>query len=342
MNNKFTFAMLVVAAVFALIFSPRLKPIQTGKIKDVPLDSELVATQKPTAKLVSGVNESNHLAAPSPPVGTTQSEKWKWVNAMEENDKFFSYKAPISFYGKAIDDAGNPINGVSIDLSWTDANEVTGASSRSVVTDANGLFSIGGIRGKGISVVKLMKEGYTKSLVQNVFSFNYGYFRDPYFHSPDPQNPVVYVMRKNRQGEALIVRERKEAKLESGGESKSFPIGLGDILVNIDRLPDETPNARYWKARISLPEGGLQLTTEEFPFEAPEAGYTNQFVITNGMSVNGEQGGMFYVKTPKGFGRIMVYYVPNVPWVYAESWFNPNPTSRNLEVDPNKVQVVNP
>lgn len=272
----------------------------------------------------------------SPPSGASEVEKWKWLHEMLMKDRYFEYKAPISFYGRVVDDAGNPISGVSIDLSWTDANEATGASSRTVISDGNGLFSIEGVHGNGLSVMSLTKQGYKESLAQNTFTFHYGYFSDPYYHSPDAMNPVVFVMRKNRQGEALIVRSRQEAQLESGGQSKSFPIGAGDVFVSVERLPDETPNARYWNARVTVPNGGLQLTTEEFPYEAPEEGYANEFIITNGLSVQGNQGGMFYVKTPKGYGRVMVYYIPNMPWVYAESWFNPNPASRNLEPSPNK------
>jgi hypothetical protein len=91
---------------------------------------------------------------------------------------------------------------------------------------------------------------------------------------------------------------------------------------------------------VSIPDGGLLLTTDEFPYEAPKEGYTNEFVITHETSVAGNQGGMFYIKTARGFGRVKVYYVPNVPWIYVESWFNPNPTSRNLEPDPaNEIKL---
>jgi hypothetical protein len=264
----------------------------------------------------------------SPPAGTN---KWKWLQEMMMKDRNFEYKAPISFYGRVVDDSGTAISGVAVGLSWTDANEATGNSTRTVISDNNGFFSIEGVHGNGLSVMNLTKQGYTKSLAQNQFSFHYGWFADQYYHSPDPMNPVVFVMRKNRQGEALIVRPRQEAQLQSGGQNKSFPIGAGDVFVSVERLADESPDARYWNARVTVPDGGLQLTTEEFPYEAPEEGYTNELVITNGMSVSGNQGGLFYVKTPKGYGRVMVYYVPNMPWVYVESWFNPNPTSRNLE-----------
>lgn len=274
-----------------------------------------------------------------PPSGASEVEKWKWLAEMERKDRYFEYKAPISFYGRVVDDMGAAINGVTVELSWTDASQPTGNSTRTVISDESGYFSITGIHGKALLVMNLTKPGYTKFLTQNVFSFNYGWFHDSYYHTPDPMNPVVFVMRRDRQGEALIVRGRQEAKLEKGTQVRSFPIGAGDVYVSVERLPDQTTNARYWNARVTVPDGGLLLTTDEFPYEAPEAGYATEYVITNGMSVMGNQGGMFYVKTPKGFGRVMVYYIPNMPWVYVESWFNPNPMSRNLELD--RARVIN-
>ena len=76
---------------------------------------------------------------------------------------------------------------------------------------------------------------------------------------------------------------------------------------------------------------------KEFPYEAPEDVYSNEFVITNGLSVQGNQGGLFYVNPKKSYGCVLIYCFPNMPWIYSESWFRPNPNSRNLEIDPSKT-----
>lgn len=331
------FAIVIFGLLLSIVlFVKSKRPEQEQNVKKLEaLPSAVLPLTATTLPPTEAINQQTN--ACSPPVGSSSVERWKWLNEMEKKDPYFEYKTPISFYGRVVDDAGNSISGVSIDLSWTDASEATGNSTRTVISDGNGMFLIEGIYGKALLVMDLTKEGYTKSLTQNRFSFNYGWFSDPYYHSPNPMNPVIFVMRKNRQGDALIVRSRQEARLESGGQSRSFPIGAGDVFVSVERLSDETPNARYWNARVTVPDGSLQLTAEEFPYEAPEDGYTNECVITNGMSVSGNQGGMFYVQTPKGYGRAMVYYVPNMSWVYVESWFNPNPNSRNLELDPTKI-----
>lgn len=269
-------------------------------------------------------------------VAEKATNNWEWLNEMIKTDPYFEYKAPISFYGKVVDESGNPIERVAVKISWTDANKQTGASSRAVMSDANGLFSIKDVHGISLSVMDMDKEGYTKSIAQNKFLFKYGWFPDPSYHSPDSNNPVTFVMHKSGPTESLIRRERMEAQL-GPDQSRFFPIGSGDIFVKVERLSAESPDTKYWNARVTIPNGSLQLTTEEFPNQAPEDGYTNEFVITNGISVRGSQGGTFYVKTAMGYGKVMIYYIPNMPWIYVESWFNPNPNSRNLEVDPNKI-----
>ena len=270
----------------------------------------------------------------APPYHAPLAERLAWWKEMAKKDWHFEYKMPISFYGKVVDDQNQPIAGAKIKFSWFDMSS-EGTGQKLSVSDASGLFSLIGATGKSLGV-HVSKEGFKCRISKNKFSFENGILSDDYY-DPNPTNPVVFVLRKDRQGEALIVRARQEAQLESGGQSKSFPIGAGDAFVSVERLPEATPHARYWNARITVPDGGLQLTTEEFPYEAPEDGYTNNFIITNGLSVQGNTGGVFYVKSAKGYGRVVVYYVPNMPWIYVESWFNPNPKSRNLEVDPSKV-----
>jgi hypothetical protein len=289
-----------------------------------------------TQTISPDVKIDTNTAIQPPPFSTLLNERVAWWKEMAKKDPYFEFKMPISFYGKVVDEEGQLVSGASIEFSWMDLSS-EGTSQRNTISDGLGLFSLTSATGKSLTV-RVSKQGYTPYHSKNRHTFENSILSSPDRHyTPDPMNPVVFVLRKNRQGEALIVRSRQEAQLESGGQSKAFPIGAGDVFVSVERLPDETPNARYWNARVTVPDGELQLTTEEFPYEAPEEGYANEFIITNGLSVQGNQGGMFYVKTPKGYGRVMVYYVPNMPWVYAESWFNPNPNSRNLELDPAKI-----
>jgi hypothetical protein len=348
-RKYYLWALLVV--IIAIITAHFWKNRENSPIKAFEADATLrvtnlqatdTATSSPVlAEVTTSLPITNDQ---SPSMGVSKSEKWKWLREMIKKDRYFEYKAPISFYGKVVDDSGGPISGVSVGLEWTDANEATGASSRTVASDGNGLFSIEGVHGNGLSV-NLAKQGYTKSLAQNCFSFNYGWFSDPYYHSPDSKNPVVFVMRKNKEAEPLIEYSEKRTEVQQE-QSKQFTIGANGVTLVFERMTNDAPVKGGWISRVSVPNGGLQITTEEYPFEAPEEGYVDSITITNGTpkppNWPSDSGAMMYFKTPQGYGRVLVRYISNMNRMFVTSWFNPNPVSRNLEVDPSKVQVFKP
>jgi hypothetical protein len=344
--RNYIFILLAILVVgLAVFLSRRSDRQQESKRVESTLVPPLkpASTSLPAASPLSEATNQRIIVQP-PPAGVSAKEKWKWLAEMERKDLYFTYKAPISFYGRVIDDSGNPVSGVSIDLSWTDANEATGNYTRTVISDGNGLFSIKDVHGAALIVAALSKQGYKESLVQNTFTFHYGYFSDPYYHSPDSMNPVVFVMRKNREAEPLIEYSEKRAEVGQG-QKKRFTIGPNDIDLIFERMTN-APEKGGWISRVTVPGGGLALTTEEFPFEAPMDGYVDSIIITNGTpkppNWPGFYGAMLYFKTSQGYGRVMVRYISNMDRMFVTAWFNPNPNSRNLEIDPSKVNVIRP
>jgi len=192
--------------------------------------------------------------------------------------------------------------------------------------------------------MSITKSGYTKSLAHNKFSFNYGYFSDPYYHSPDPMNPVVFVMRKNHEAEPLVEYGEKRAEVQQG-QSKLFTIGPNGATLLFERMTN-APGRGGWMARVSVAGGGLALTTDEFPYEAPEEGYVNSIEITNATPKPPNwpafYGAMLYFKTSQCYGRVMVSYISNMDRMFVTSWYNPNSGSRNLEIDPAKLEIIKP
>jgi hypothetical protein len=329
-NFVLIFVLLVMIAVIFYLFYNRKLIQPNNHLQNEVAVSTVTATNQGAPPFVGIVKDS---AIQKPPYSASPAEIGAWERAMDKKDIYWEYKLPISFYGKVVDDTGRPISGASATFSWTDLSP-EGTSQKNATTDENGLFSLIGVTGHALSVF-VSKEGYKHYYSSNRFSFEYSALASPDRHyEPDSMNPIVFVLRKDRQGENLIVRKTLQEKLEQG-QIKSFPIGAGDVFINVERLSGEVTNAhaRTWNARVTVPGGGLSLTTEEFPYEAPENDYTNEFVITQATPhpPKGDLGGMFYVKTPIGYGRVSVFYVMNSSWVYVESWFNPNPNSRNLE-----------
>ena len=245
---------------------------------------------------------------------------------------------PISFYGRVEDDLGQPVAGASIDFSWVNLSQA-GTTQQHTTSDAAGLFSLTGAVGKALTV-QVRKEGYKHYFSKNQSSFEYAMFAEPKYHEPNQAKPVIFVLRKNREAEPLIVRKNQETELKLG-ESRSFTIGPSGAAIIVERLAGEDSKARGWNARVRVPGGGLVLTTDEFPFEAPESGYVEAIEITGETPHPpvwmGDRGALFFVKTPQGYSRVTVHYVPSMTWVYVDSLFNPKPGSRNLEFDPSKV-----
>ncbi|MBK8478800.1 MAG: carboxypeptidase regulatory-like domain-containing protein [Opitutaceae bacterium] len=278
-----------------------------------------------------------------PPRGASEAEQWAWWRAMSEKDRFFEYKMPISFYGRVVDEAGVPIAGAKIKFTWTDLS-VAGTGKQETESDDAGLFSLGGAIGKGL-VVQVGKAGYKHFITKNRFSFEYAMFADPKYHVPDRVNPVVFVLRRNREAEPLIVRENQEAEL-APGQSKAFSIGPSGTTITVARQLSPNVDQRAWVGRVSVEGGGLALATDEFPFEAPENGYESSIVVDSQTPKpviwQGDNGTAFFVRTPQGYGRVTVRNTPGMAWVYVSSYFNPKPGSRNLEFDPAKAITPKP
>ncbi len=290
--------------------------------------------QKPSARLSQGADWVHQLRQPPPDASDT--EKWKWWHEMERNDPAFSFKIPMEFYGKVVDEGSNPVADAAIEFSWTTAN-AEGSLAKSTVSNGGGLFQLVGERG-GTLVVNVRKEGYERSLTRNKFSFEYARFSDSTYHVPDASRPVIFILHKKRTAEPLVVRENQEREVAAGGTG-TFPIAKGVELVV--KRPPSAGTRDDWNAQISIEEGELALALEEFPILAPETGYRPSWEINKDTPKppvwHGDNGTAFYFKTAKGFGRIVVRNTPGMNWVYVSSYFNPNPGSRILEYDPGRI-----
>lgn len=201
-------------------------------------------------------------------------------------DNLFDWKQPIEFYGKVIDDNGQPIPEVRVRFIWNDLSE-EGTSEASTISNEDGLFSLANVRGKGLSV-RLEKEGYDVSHRQNQFGFEYANAHEPHFHVPDSERPVVFHLRKKGPAEPLLVLDKGyrvpkdgtpvEVNLTTG---RQVPAGQGHIRVECWTYDQEKDAfKRYtWRCRISVPGGGIISSTNEFDYLAPAAGYVESDLI---------------------------------------------------------------
>jgi hypothetical protein len=262
------------------------------------------------------------------------------------------WRTPIAFYGRVLDELGNPVPDVAIEFVCNDISK-EGTTYYHTTSDGTGSFALTGVLGKGMSV-HLSKQGYYVSKQDND-SFEYG---DPYNHfAPDAANPVIFHLKKKGTAEPLIritglgLRTMRDFLLTPDGrpvnislkDGNSKPEGKGDLEVEFWASPPQPGSRQFaWRCRISVPGGGILPTVEQFPFLAPESGYlqadeyapdpaSNQWTDRYERTFFIRQGDGEYARV-----RVRVHASSNQPYFGIESYLNPS-GSRNLEFDPNNV-----
>jgi hypothetical protein len=220
-----------------------------------------------------------------PPITTSPAATSGDSNAVAAQ-MLASWQAPIEFYGKVVDENSNAVTGAKVSFHWVEEPKPEGNRTSTTTSDANGLFSLQGARGPSLAV-SVSKEGYYTSR-QGLPEFRYGLFQDGNF-SPDPQNPVVFHLKKKGPSEPLASLKR----------NYSIPRDGTPVSINIDTgatTPGENGNVvvrcwtqdqgkssgqKYdWRCRVTIPGGGIVSTDEEFAFVAPETGYKPSTEIT--------------------------------------------------------------
>jgi len=269
-----------------------------------------------------------------------------------EADRYYEGKVPINFWGKVVDQFGNPVEGARVDMDWTDLS-IKGSSNRTVYTDTQGKFSLTGVRGKNLGMF-IEKEGYYRvSGRENQTSFEYASpYAETYFE-PDKDNPVVFLMRKKGTPANLIKGDftmKLHGEGVSGGidffKGKAVEEGQGQMQVTVWKYSDFSERRENnisifpydWAITIKFPDGGFVEHNDVFPFLAPESGYVSEF--SQRWHVEGQHVGSgnrltkqwyFRVGNPPRYGRMTFGTYGNMPNFNIGYYLNPTPNDRNLE-----------
>ena len=272
--------------------------------------------------------------------------RWKEREVKRQIDPEYEWKTPINFFGRVVDENEQPVREATVVGQWSDLSP-NGATAETRLTDDQGLFSIIGKKGRGITI-RVSKEGYYTPKQQQI-SFDYAGFWEANYHKPDPHNPVVFHLRKKNQGKALSSGEIRPTLPANGtpvrfdllNGGRASPDGQLEIaaVTNTEKYP---PRIFNWRATISMPDGGLIEHNAEFPFEAPETGY--QQSVEFDMSTNVpdwnrliEKSYFIQFGSPPKYGRIQIRLNGASPKASVSYWVNPS-GSRNLE-ESSKEQV---
>jgi hypothetical protein len=275
---------------------------------------------------------------------------------------------PIEFYGRAVDQFGEPIGAAEVQGSVLYNTGVrSGVTGARTITDMQGNFQFTDLMGQDLGI-GIQKEGYEYHPRHT--SFSYSYFEaDHKRHQPDRNNPVVFLLWKKQGAEPLIHYDRvwrfslTASPVKINLRSGEIDDTDADLVISISRNP---LRMRYgqrgfaWNAVVEVVDGGLvQAGLIDYYNLAPEAGYQLRFEHTQeAQDLHEAQVGRlkwtwkesvaddFFISSHRGenFAHVVLRIRPNSDHregdnealVEAEVWLNPN-GSRNLEFDPTKV-----
>lgn len=259
--------------------------------------------------------------------------------ALSETDHYLDWKMLIAFYGKVVDEHGDPVGGANVEFCWTDISR-EGTSKRQTLSDSQGLFSLTGVHGKNLGV-SVKKDGYYTLRESNRFGFEYANIFNDSFHKPDPKQPVLFHVRRRSPAEPLTYRH---LRLTVKNDGTPFRLDLlsgkraDSGQFEIRKWKSDERDGLYfnWRAEFRVPDGGFVETNSDFLGEAPVTGYVPEIHVNCSRSAKSEWrravDKYVYIAfgNPRHYARAKIMIIGGNGLVFLDLWVNPS-GSRNLE-----------
>lgn len=261
-----------------------------------------------------------------------------------------------AFYGRVIDQDGNPVGGAKVVGGAQYNTFVTqGVRNYKTFTDEAGNFTFPKIQGKDFAC-EPWKEGYIYQAAKNYNGYILSKLAsmDERFVA-DPKKPEIFRLWKIKGSEPLLAGGLAfyipsdgtpvYVDLKTGKESTE----RGDIAFwcRYKALPEETPfdeRAIEWTFGVKIVGGGVIPTDSRLPYGAPQDGYQEQWEFKIGKGTRGPilHDQTLYFKTANqeyGALNLEALYNPIRPQCSTGIGWKINPSgSRNLE--PGKEQMI--
>jgi hypothetical protein len=334
MSRKPLFIGLIVLLAVLLLLWWMLSPSPQEKTQIAP------TTPHQSASPSTKISQSQQTPPPLPPTQPIEERRKVVVEKVQE-----VLAAPITFYGKVIDQNGGPVPDATVNYGALDKFDEPGSQYQGK-SDANGNFSINGIHG-AVLRVGVQKKGYYMIDGKSADAFAYGIGPDSNSKPPPTEgSPAVFVLQKMGTPEPLIRVSSRQFDVPVAGRLLSIDLATGQMgqgNLQIESWLGDVKQRRFdWRYRLSVPGGGMVERAGQFEFEAPNNGY--QPAVEVDMSANAERWSSdvtknYFVKLSDGrLGRFSISFYPgDRNFVVIESYINPTPANRNLEFDPKKV-----
>jgi len=282
----------------------------------------------------SGVTRQDMVSAS--PSATTPIREEERKQKQEERAKTIfqaieGTNVPINFWGKVIDQDKRPIAGVKVSYNYsTEHGNIVGVAwgrqkiyKDETATDGAGSFAVTGLRGHDLTLESLNKEGYQYTpRGAAVYNF-YGNTSGGKF-TPDPNNPVLFVMVNKATAEPLVSyggHFGKTMRVPGNGTPTRWNLwkgqsdANGELQITFTREPAVLARVGppvTWSAKIEVIGGGIiEAPPDEAIYRAPEEGYASAVDYPKTEQKRGVSARSFYVKTADGrYGRLQLEIYP--------------------------------
>lgn len=315
MKKKSALVIALIALTFAVVFFlQRSLVIQDAK--------GFAETNSAPASLINASTTNSALTTTS---SVTPALKSNLVQNDREKPEAFQQtieqkNSPINFYGKVVDQDGNPVSGVTVNVKvrqWYVRSLATFDTDAHIIpikkeTDLSGRLEIHGMEGDVFDVESIQKPGYVLSpKTPNGFGPSSGSL----------ENPVIIKMWKMGEKAQLVDGSKFWGIIPDGriytldliqGTKVESATAVGDLRVIVNRPSGVSRQDRYdWSFQITPIDGGIIETEDEFMYQAPQDGYTPEYKLQLAASDTKwtyRVKKSFFVKTRGGqnYGRINV------------------------------------
>lgn len=273
---------ILIICVVVLTFCLWLLLHRTASTKNSPLEIQASQTNQTLTNQASQVSQpkvvENLKTASIPSVTEVPRRPTLADITNRQQQALADWQAPIEFYGKVVDENTNLVAGASVTFKWVETPSEEGNRTSQTHSDAEGLFSLQNAKGPDLTVLVSKNGYYTSRSTPDSFRYSLG---NEKFHA-NPQNPVIFSLRKKGQGVELITSENgmrpnvwvripKDNTPVRVDLLEKKPSATGQLEISQIKPPFQ--GATNWSFRMSIPDGGLIENQDEFQFAAPESGY---------------------------------------------------------------------